>query len=111
MEPSHEYVKALKGKLKELYDANQQLEDYITQIKNSVKDACVITAIAQEQYVSQANLLKAAEKTRIEYEKVMKAEDHTVAKPQLSEETKNILKDAMQKKIDATNEIKADDIK
>lgn len=37
MEPSHEYVKALKGKLKELYDANQQLEDYITQIKNSVK--------------------------------------------------------------------------
>lgn len=95
----------------DIYELAEKFEFCGREIKNSVKDACVITAIAQEQYVSQANLLKAAEKTRIEYEKVMKAEDHTVAKPQLSEETKNILKDAMQKKIDATNEIKADDIK
>ena len=95
----------------DIYELAEKFEFCGREIKNSVKDACVITAIAQEQYVSQASLLKAAEKTRIEYEKVMKAEDHTVAKPQLSEETKNILKDAMQKKIDATNEIKADDIK
>lgn len=80
------------------------------EIKNSVKDACVITAIAKEPYVSQANLMKAAEKTKVEYEKVMSAEDHTVAKKQLSEETKNVLKDAMQKQLDNAKEIKSENI-
>ena len=36
-EPSQEYVKALKNKLKELYDANTQLEDYIKEVKESTK--------------------------------------------------------------------------
>ena len=48
--------------------------------------------------------------TKIEYEKVMRAEDHTVAKKQLTDEQKNILKDAMQKKIDEAKTVKADEI-
>ncbi|CAL5972796.1 Conserved_hypothetical protein [Hexamita inflata] len=36
-EPTAEYVKALKLKLKELYDANTQLEEHIGQIKDSTK--------------------------------------------------------------------------
>ena len=47
---------------------------------------------------------------QIEYEKVMRAEDHTVAKKQLTDEQKNILKDAMQKKIDEAKTVKADEI-
>jgi len=80
------------------------------EIKNSVKDACVITAIAGNNYVSQNELLKAAEKTKIEYEKVMKAEDHTVAKKQLTDEQKNILKESMQKKIDESKNIKVEEM-
>lgn len=47
------------------------------EIKNSVKDACVTAAIAGRESVNQADLLKAAEKTKTEYEKVMTADDHT----------------------------------
>ncbi len=80
------------------------------EIKNSVKDACVIAAIAGKDFVSQADFIKAAEKTKTEYEKVMNAEDHTVSKTPLSDETKDILKKAMQKKIDDAKTIKSDDL-
>ena len=43
----------------------------------------MIAAIAGKNSVSQSDLLKASEKTKIEYEKVMRAEDHTVAKNSL----------------------------
>lgn len=80
------------------------------EIKNSVKDACVIAAIAGNDFVSQADFIKAAEKTKTEYEKVMNAEDHTVSKTPLSDETKDILKKAMQKKIDDARTIKSDEL-
>lgn len=72
------------------------------EIKNSVKDACVTVAMAGRDKVYQADLLKASEKTKIESEKVMKADDHTKAK--LSDEQNAALKDAMQKKLDNAKE-------
>lgn len=70
------------------------------EIKNSVKDACVIAAIAGQETVTQANLIKAAEKTKVEYEKVLKAEDHTSSKPKLSPEATADVRQAMQKQIE-----------
>ena len=70
------------------------------EIKNSVKDACVIAAIAGQETVTQANLIKAAEKTKVEYEKVLKAEDHTSSKPKLSPEAAADVRQAMQKQIE-----------
>lgn len=94
----------------DIHELAEKYEFCGREIKNSVKDACVIAAIAGNDFVSQVDLLKAAEKTKIEYEKVMSAEDHTVAKKQLTDEQKNILKDAMQKKIDEAKTVKADEI-
>jgi len=56
------------------------------EIKNSVKDACVTVAIAGRDSVFQADLMKSAEKVKIEYEKVMKADDHTKVAPSVVEE-------------------------
>lgn len=70
------------------------------EIKNSVKYACVIAAIAGQETVTQANLIKAAEKTKVEYEKVLKAEDHTSSKPKLSPEAAADVRQAMQKQIE-----------
>lgn len=81
------------------------------EIKNSVKDACVIAAIAQKDIVSQADLIKAADKTKVEYDKVMKAEDHTETRPKISAELKNELIDKMQKKIDNAKTVKLDELK
>ena len=94
----------------DMHELAEKYEFCGREIKNSVKDACVIAAIAGKNSVSQSDLLKASEKTKIEYEKVMRAEDHTVAKKQLTDEQKNILKDAMQKKIDEAKTVKADEI-
>lgn len=80
------------------------------EIKNSVKDACVIAAIAGADIVTMADLLKASEKTRIEYEKVIKAEDHTVSKIKISDESKNILKETVQKKIDEGKAVSVTDL-
>ncbi len=80
------------------------------EIKNSVKDACVIAAIAGNDFVSQADFIKAAEKTKTEYEKVMNAEDHTVSGKTLSDETKDVLKKAVQKKIDNVKTVKSDEL-
>lgn len=73
------------------------------EIKNSVKDACVSAAIKGKNIVSQSDLIKASEKTKIESEKVLKAEDHTksaVLTPNQSEALKN----AVQKKLDTSSE-------
>lgn len=78
------------------------------EIKNSVKDACVTAAIADRDTVTQADLIKASEKTKTESEKVMKADDHT--KANLSKEQKKELIDVMQKKIDTANEKKLDEM-
>lgn len=105
--------KGLRIPLSSDVDINELAEKYEfcgREIKNSVKDACVIAAIAKNEYVSQADLLKAAEKTKTEYEKVMSAEDHTVAKKELTNEQKNVLKEAMQKKIDESKTIKAGEV-
>ena len=86
------------------------------EIKNSVKDACVTVAISGRNLVTQADLIKAAEKTRIEYEKVLKAEDHTTAKKtedtSVSPVTNNVVKNILQENIDKGNVkvIKADDL-
>lgn len=78
------------------------------EIKNSVKDACVTVAMAGRDEVRQSDLLKAAEKTKIESEKVLKAEDHTKAK--LSTEQNTALKEAMQKKLDSAQGKKLEDV-
>lgn len=86
------------------------------EIKNSVKDACVTVAISGRNLVTQADLIKAAEKTRIEYEKVLKAEDHTTAKKtedtSVSPVTNNVVKNILQENIDKGNVkvIKADNL-
>lgn len=68
------------------------------EIKNSVKDACVTVALSERNLVSQSDLLKAAEKTMVESEKVLKADDHTKSK--LSNEQSQTIKEVMQKKLD-----------
>lgn len=80
------------------------------EIKNSVKDACVITAIAGQQAVTQANLIKSAEKTKVEYEKVLKAEDHTSSKPKLSPEAAADVRQAMKKTIEQANTISVNEL-
>lgn len=80
------------------------------EIKNSVKDACVIAAISEKNSVTQADLIKAANKTKEEYDKVMNAEDHTETKPKISAELKNELMGKMQKKIDSAKTVKLDEL-
>ena len=97
----------LRIPLDENVDISELSEKYVfcgREIKNSVKDACVTVAIAGREKVSQEDLLKAAEKTKIESEKVLKADDHTQSK--LFEEKKEVLKNVMQKKLDEnSNEV------
>lgn len=78
------------------------------EIKNSVKDACVTAALSGRDIVCQADLLKAAEKTRTESAKVLKTGDHTKAK--LSDSDSEALKNAVQKKLDSAQEKKLGDI-
>lgn len=78
------------------------------EIKNSVKDACVTVAMAEREKVCQSDLLKAAEKTKIESEKVLKADDHTKSK--LSNEQSDAIKGALQKKIDSEKATKFDNL-
>lgn len=105
--------KGLRIPLSDDVNINELAEKYEfcgREIKNSVKDACVVTAIAESEFVSQETLIKSAEKTKIEYEKVMSAEDHTVIKKELTDEQKDVLKEAMQKKIDEAKTVKANEI-
>ena len=69
------------------------------EIKNSVKDACVTVVISGRDIVTQADIIKACEKTKTESERILKAEDHTATKNP-SEETKELLKKQIQKQLD-----------
>ena len=86
----------------------EQFEFCGREIKNSVKDACVTVAISNRDVVCQNDLVKAAEKTRLESEKVMNAKDHT--KANLSPEQSDALKQAVQKKIDAEKAVSVDQL-
>lgn len=74
------------------------------EIKNSVKDACVTVAISGRSVVCQSDLIKASEKTKIESEKVIKAEDHTKS-VKMTDEQKKTITDVMQKKIDENTNV------
>ncbi len=70
-------------------------------IKNAVKSACVSTALQGLDFVTQEIFLKACEKTKLESEKAISAEDHTnMKKADISGQTKNTLKQIIQKQID-----------
>lgn len=75
------------------------------EIKNSVKDACVSVAISMRDLVTQADLIKAAEKTKIECEKVLQAEDHTVSQKKLTGSQEDKLKRLVQSQLDKSKEI------
>ena len=49
-------------------------------IKNAVKDACVVCAVKEFEVVSQDDLIKACEKVKEELEALSKASDHTQSK-------------------------------
>lgn len=109
----HEHLKGpgLNIPLSSDIDIDELAEKYVfcgREIKNSVKDACVTVAMAGRNEVCQSDLIKAADKTKIESEKVLKANDHT--KAQISDEQKKELTDALQKKLDSATEKKLDDI-
>lgn len=70
-------------------------------IKNAVKSACVSTALQKSDFVTQEIFLKACEKTKLESEKAITADDHTnIQKTDVNDQTKNVLKQAIQKQID-----------
>lgn len=93
-------------------DIHELAEKYVfcgREIKNSVKDACVTVAIAGRSEVAQDDFIKAAEKTKIESEKVLKADDHTKSK--LPDDKAEVIKQAMQKKLDeGSNEINVKEV-
>ena len=100
----HLYGKGLHIPLSDDIDLDELAEKYVfcgREIKNAVKDACVTAAISKKDCVNQSDLLKAAEKTKIESEKVLKAEDHTKS-VSLTDVQKKEIKEAMQKKIEST---------
>ena len=63
---------------------------------------CLRTAALQKtDFVTQEILLKACEKTKLESEKAITADDHTnIKKANVSDQTKNTLKEVIQKQID-----------
>ena len=72
------------------------------EIKNSVKDACVITAMNGWERVGQDTLLKASEKVRIESAKVLQADDHTVSKKVTpTKAQREAIQEALQSKLDS----------
>ncbi len=94
----------------DIHELAERYEFCGREIKNSVKDACVIAAIGKQENVTQSNLIKAAEKTKTESEKVLQAEDHTSIK-KLSPEAAAEIQQAMQKKIDQAKTIGVDEMK
>ena len=77
------------------------------EIKSAVKSACVEAALEGRDEVTQADLIKACDITREETLKVTSANDHTVSRSTpLKAEQKDILIDAMQKKIEETDQSK-----
>ena len=86
----------------DIHDLSEKFQFCGREIKNSVKDACVITAMNGWERVSQDTLVKAAEKVQIESAKVLQAEDHTVSK--ITGPTKaqrEAIQEALQKKLNS----------
>ena len=78
------------------------------EIKSSVKDACVITAMNGWESVGQDTLLKAAEKVRIESAKVLQANDHTVSKKvEPTQAQREAIQEAIQNKLNASGQAKS----
>lgn len=73
------------------------------EIKKSVLDACVKTALSGRESVTQNDLICAAEKTMKESAKVLNADDHT--KANLTDSQRDALTNAVQKKLDTGKEI------
>ena len=76
----------------------QRFEFSGREIKNSVKDACVTVALNGGNLVMQKDLMKAAEKAKVEYDKVIKAEDHT-ASHSITPSEKSALNDAIKNSV------------
>ena len=102
----------LKIPLDDNLNIKELAEKYVfcgREIKNSVKDACVTVALSGRNKVAQEDLIKAAEKTKIESEKVLNAHDHTESK--LSDSETDAIKNAMQKHLDKeTNQISVSEL-
>ena len=78
------------------------------EIKSSVKDACVITAMNGWESVGQDTLLKSAEKVRIESAKVLQANDHTVSKKvEPTQAQREAIQEAIQNKLNASGQAKS----
>lgn len=80
------------------------------EIKNVVKNACVSAALKKSKVVSHRDFITASEKAIDERKRVNSAKDQTKMGDSIpSEETKERLKEALQRKIDyeATNVVKA----
>lgn len=72
------------------------------EIKNVVKNACVSVALKKQEIVTQQDFINACERTIEERTRVSSAKDQTrIGDTSASEEKKERLKDAIQKKIDA----------
>lgn len=74
------------------------------EIKSAVKSACIAAALDNRDEVTQTDLIKACDITREETLKVTSANDHTVSRSvSLKAEQKDILIDAMQRKIETSS--------
>lgn len=101
----HLYGKGIKLPLADNINLDELADKYVfcgREIKNAVKDACVTVAISNNDLIQQEDLLKAAEKTKTESEKVLKAEDHTKSII-LNDTQKNEIKEAMKKSLSNNN--------
>ncbi len=101
----HLYGKGIKLPLADNINLDELADKYVfcgREIKNAVKDACVTVAISNNDLIQQEDLLKAAEKTKTESERVLKAEDHT--KSIVLNDTQKIeIKEAMKKSLSNNN--------
>ncbi len=108
----HLWGKGLHIPLADDVDTDELSEKFVfcgREIKNSVKDACVTVAIAGRDMVTQADLIKSAEKTKVESEKVLKADDHTKS-IKLNDEQADAVKKAINDKLDNTKSISVDEL-
>lgn len=70
------------------------------EIKNVVKNACVSVALRKKEIVSQGDFIEAAQRAIEERNRVDSAKDETKTnRASLSDEKKNVLKEAIQKRI------------
>lgn len=75
------------------------------EIKSAVKSACIAAALDKRDAVTQDDLVNACDITQEETRKVTSASDHTISKgAPLKAEQKDILIDAMQRKIESSGQ-------